>query len=131
MHCVTHNYLFHNSVKANAEACLDEALSDTELSAQLNTLLFAAMDTSKSHETFFFKLLSSIAVASGALGKILQLLSTHKDVQDRLRIEIAQAREANEGHDLSHQILHDLPLLSAVVRETLRLHPPVPYTWRV
>ena len=55
----------------------------------------------------------------------------HKDVQDRLRIEIVQARKENEGHDLSHQTLHDLPLLSAVIRETLRLHPPVPYTWRM
>jgi len=47
------------------------------------------------------------------------------EIQDRLRAEICEARHANNGQDLSLQTLSDLPYLSAVIRETLRVHPPV------
>ena len=40
-------YYFH-SVKANAEASIDDALLEKELAAQLNSLTFAATDTSES-----------------------------------------------------------------------------------
>ena len=66
------------------------------------TLTFAAMDTT-----------------SGALGKILFLLSTHQDVQDKLRQEVAEARKQG---DLSYDELVALPYLEAVCRETLRMY---------
>jgi len=61
---------------------------------------------------------------------MLQLLSTHQDLQNRLRAEIVEARSVNGGEDLSFQAIDNLRLLSAVIRETLRLYPPVPYVTR-
>ena len=73
------------------------------------TLTFAAMDTT-----------------SGALGRILFLLSIHQDVQNKLRQEITEARKSG---DLSHDELVALPYLDAVCKETLRLyaHHPLHY----
>jgi len=63
---------------------------------------------------------------SGALGRILFLLSIHQDVQDKLRQEI---REARKSGDLSYDELVALPYLDAVCRETLRVFvcPPLYY----
>ena len=69
----------------------------------------------------------SYLLGSSALCRILQLLSTNQDLQTRLRDEIVEARKANGGNDLSYQAIDDLQILSAVIRETLRLYPPVPH----
>ncbi|KAH9846563.1 cytochrome P450, partial [Lenzites betulinus] len=54
-------------------------------------------------------------------------LARNPDVQDRLRAECARF----DGRELTHEELHTkLPFLDAVVRETLRLHPAVPYMER-
>ena len=66
------------------------------------TLVLAAMDTT-----------------SGALGRILFLLSIHQDVQNKLRQEIVEARKLG---DLSYDELVALPYLEAVCRETLRVY---------
>jgi len=118
-------------VKANVEASANDKLREEELLAQLNTLLFAGSDTS---ELFLFNWLcvtSHLPIASGALARALQLLALHQDVQDKLRAEIVAARKANGDHDLDYQGIENLPFLSAVVRETLRLYPPVPHLPRV
>ena len=56
---------------------------------------------------------------SNALARIIYLLSTHQDVQSKLRQEIvdARSRHGNLGYD---EIVA-LPYLDAVCRETLRL----------
>jgi cytochrome P450 len=56
---------------------------------------------------------------SNALGRILHLLSTHQDVQIKLRQEIVDARGCHG--DLGYDELAALPYLDAVCRETLRL----------
>ena len=70
-------------------------------------LTFAAMDST-----------------SGALAKILFLLSIHQDVQNKLRQEIAEARKSG---DLGYDELVALPYLDAVCRETLRLYAHHPF----
>ncbi|KAF9565205.1 cytochrome P450 [Agrocybe pediades] len=92
-------------MKANMEVGKDDALTEEEVIGQMSTLIFAATDTT-----------------SSALSRVLQLLSQHKDIQEKLRREITEATE--EG-DLSHDQLVSLPYLDAVCRETLRLYPPV------
>lgn len=67
-----------------------------------STLTFAAMDTT-----------------SNALARIIHLLSTHLDVQSKLRQEIMDAR--SRGGELGYDELVALPYLDAVCRETLRL----------
>lgn len=57
---------------------------------------------------------------SSALSRILYLLATHQDVQEKLRSEIAEAREG--GAALSYDELVSLPYLDAICRETMRLY---------
>jgi cytochrome P450 len=58
---------------------------------------------------------------SAALARILSVLSSHPEVQDRVRQEILERLAKNDGQDLSYDGLVSLPLLDAVCRETLRL----------
>ncbi|MCC8246664.1 cytochrome P450 [Saccharothrix luteola] len=60
-------------------------------------------------------LLSSHHVPATALAWALHELSTHPDVQERARAEATAHPDPTA----------DLPLCRAVIRETLRLHPPV------
>ncbi|KIM39744.1 hypothetical protein M413DRAFT_74240 [Hebeloma cylindrosporum] len=99
-------------MRANMDAYAsgEDSLTEEELTAQVSSLTFAAMDTT-----------------SGALGRILFLLSIHQDVQNKLRQEI---REARKSGDLSYDELVALPYLDAVCRETLRVYPPLSTTSR-
>ncbi|KAF8957107.1 cytochrome P450 [Flammula alnicola] len=99
-------------MRANMTASKEESLTRDELLGQMATLTFAAMDTT-----------------SSALTRLLYLLATHQDVQDKLRKEIREAKEA-EGGDLPYDKLVSLPYLDAICRETLRLHAPVTMTRR-
>ncbi|KAJ3861973.1 cytochrome P450 [Lentinula novae-zelandiae] len=75
---------------------------------QMNTLIFAAMDTT-----------------SSAMARILHLLSQHPEAQEKLRQEIIEAKHLKDGHDFSYEDLSTLPYFDAVCRETLRLYTPV------
>ena len=55
---------------------------------------------------------------SSAISRILHLLAQRRDVQDKLRQEVLEARAHGE---LDYDSLHALPYLDAVCRETLRL----------
>jgi cytochrome P450 len=54
-----------------------------------------------------------------ALSRTLQLLSTHPEIQDKLREELIDAHTT--GGQLSYDTLVELPYLDAICRETLRL----------
>ena len=56
---------------------------------------------------------------SNALARTIHLLSTHQDVQSKLRQEIVDARTLHGN--LGYDELVALPYLDAVCRETLRL----------
>ncbi|KAF5362054.1 hypothetical protein D9756_002095 [Leucocoprinus leucothites] len=94
-------------MKANAKASQEDRLSDAEVVGQISTFVFAAMDTTTS-----------------AVSRILHLVATHQDVQDRLREEIQDAQKIGQ---VDYDKLVSLPYLDAVCRETLRLFPPVPF----
>ncbi|KAF8956301.1 cytochrome P450 [Flammula alnicola] len=91
-------------MRANMTTSKEEGLTRDELLGQMATLIFGAMDTT-----------------SSALTRLLYLLATHQDVQDKLRKEIKEAKEV-EGGDLPYDKLVSLPYLDAICRETLRLY---------
>ncbi|KAF5328481.1 hypothetical protein D9611_014532 [Ephemerocybe angulata] len=93
-------------LKANMTASEEDRMPDDELIAQISTFIFAGMDTT-----------------SNALARILHLLSEHQEVQDKLRQEVSEAYEKQDG-DLDYDTLNSLEYLDAVCRESLRLHPP-------
>ncbi|KAJ8494947.1 hypothetical protein ONZ45_g13060 [Pleurotus djamor] len=91
----------------------DAKMSDEELIGQMTVLIFGAQDTT-----------------SSALSRTLYLLATHQDIQKRLRSEILAALHDNDDSRLSYDAMISLPLLDAVLKETLRLFPPVPFVRR-
>ncbi|KAI0764581.1 cytochrome P450 [Trametes elegans] len=97
-------------LRANMTVDESERLPDEQIVGQINTLLFAATDTT-----------------SHVMAQVLQLLAEHPDVQDKLRREIIAARD---GHDIAYDKLHSLPYLEAVCKETLRMFPPTPIVLR-
>ena len=57
---------------------------------------------------------------SSALARTLWILSQRQDAQDKLRLEIREARARKGPGDLDYDELN-LPYLDAVCKETLRL----------
>jgi cytochrome P450 len=86
---------------------------------------------------------AGLETTTAAVGRALYMLAKHPDVQARLRTEINDAMIAYQASDvrplakdnstsvrLSYDALMSLPLLDAVVRETLRLYPSLPVLTR-
>ncbi|KAB5591162.1 Cytochrome P450 [Ceratobasidium theobromae] len=92
-------------LKANMEASEGDRLPEDQILGQMNTLVFAG------HET-----------TSGALARILEVLSQNQSMQDRLRDELLEAPD-----NMTYDELHSLEYLDAICRETLRLFPPVSF----
>ncbi|CAA7260921.1 unnamed protein product [Cyclocybe aegerita] len=99
-------------VRANTMPDLSEnqRLSDEDVLAQMSTFLVAGHETTSTATTW-----------------ALFVLSQHPAIQSALRSELATISTDNPSMD----DLSSLPYLDAVVRETLRLYPPVPSTARV
>ena len=102
-----------NDVLADLVRARDEAgdtLTDDELIGQTFLLFFAGHDTTRS-----------------ALAWTLALLAQHPDILGEVHEEL---RETLHGAPPSLQQLTTLPHLDAVVKESLRLFPPAPWTLR-
>ncbi|KAK7684461.1 hypothetical protein QCA50_012408 [Cerrena zonata] len=96
----------------NARASEEDKLSEEELLGQMTILVFAATDTTTT-----------------ALAQTLHILAEQPEIQEKLRVEIKEAR-LKAGGDIPHDELMALPFLDAVCRETLRLYPPVTFITR-
>lgn len=104
---VSENNIMRVLIKANQTLDPAEKMNEEEVQGQINTLVTAANVTS-----------------SRAISMVLYNLSNRPDLQDRLREEIMGAKAASGGK-LSFDQLEALPIMDAVVRETLRRFPPL------
>ncbi|KAL0947926.1 hypothetical protein HGRIS_010557 [Hohenbuehelia grisea] len=95
-------------MKENENASEEDKLPEQDIVDQMSTLTFAAMDTT-----------------SSTISRVLQLLTMHPDVQEKVHEELVKAR-AEYGNDIPYNELVALPWLDAVCRETLRMYPPIP-----
>ncbi|KAI0036280.1 cytochrome P450 [Vararia minispora EC-137] len=93
---------FRMLLQANAALPKESRLSESELVAQVNSILFAGTEA------------STVTIA-----RILLSLSERPQLQETLRQEVLSA----DGFD--HDRLMSLPLLDAVYKETMRAYPPV------
>ncbi|KAJ7915749.1 cytochrome P450 [Mycena leptocephala] len=93
------------SLLMKSNMCSEEGLhlTDEELVASTSIIIFAATDTT-----------------SSSLNRFLHVIAQNPDVQDKLRAEILGHPET-----LDHDTIVGLPYLDAVIRETMRLYPPV------
>ncbi|CAE6442879.1 unnamed protein product [Rhizoctonia solani] len=93
-------------LKQNEIVSPDEQMTEEEILAQVNGLIFAGHDTT-----------------SGGLARTLHLLAQHPMVQDQLRAEVREAHGLH-GKELDYDQLNSLKYLDAVCRESLRLWSP-------
>ncbi|KZO96850.1 cytochrome P450 [Calocera viscosa TUFC12733] len=78
-------------------------ITSTELAAQMNTLILAGYETT-----------------ANSLSWCLHELSTRPALQKKIREELAQF-----PHPTYDQLQNQMPVLESILRETLRMHPPV------
>ncbi|KAH7323306.1 cytochrome P450 [Rhizoctonia solani] len=100
-------------MKANESAGSESYIDRETLIGHMNVFIFAG------HET-----------TSTAVSRILDVLAQRPDIQVRLREELRQYFEANPD-ETHHDALLELPYLDGIVREALRLHPPVAVISRI
>ena len=93
--------------RASRASNLTHRIPEAEVLAHIRVTMFAGADTT-----------------SAALSRAAQMLAEHQDVQDALREEIINAGATALTDPGS------LPLLDAVVKETLRLFPPAQVSQR-
>ncbi|KAI0029932.1 cytochrome P450 [Vararia minispora EC-137] len=98
-------------LRANAAASVNERLSDSELLAQISGFTIAGSDTT-----------------SNTINRMMYLLATHPEVQEKLRHELVEAGAGSD--DMKYDDITSLPYLEAVCRETLRLYPAGPFVLR-
>lgn len=109
--------IFH-SVQSNI--CNDDStktLSDPDLLDQISSFFFAGSDTT-----------------ALSLSWCLYFLALHPDIQTHLREELTHPTappQSSNSEDRAYDVLDSFSLLDSVVRETLRLAPPVHGTLRV
>ena len=97
----------------------ESRVSDEDILHNVNTFMFAGSDTSSLSVTW-----------------TLLLLAQHPDIQTRLREEMlavpnAPSSMTDEEVESMHEVIANLPFLHNVVRESLRLIPPVHSSLRV
>ncbi|XP_044969032.1 cytochrome P450 89A2-like [Hordeum vulgare subsp. vulgare] len=75
-----------------------------------------------------------LGAGSGSVVASLEWTLAHlveqPDVQEKLRQEIIDCQKSNIGGVISSKTLRGMPYLHAVVMESLRMHPPVPFILR-
>lgn len=86
-----------------------DILYSIHLTPHASVMIFGAQDTT-----------------SSALSRMLYLLSTNNDIQDQVRDELRAAfrtrkSAGNNSERLDYDELSALPLLDAIIKETLRL----------
>ncbi|PPR01289.1 hypothetical protein CVT24_006364 [Panaeolus cyanescens] len=100
-------------MQANAEADEEDRMPDETVIANMSSIVLAGQDTT-----------------SGAMCRLLDLMTLDRDLQDWLREEIDEALAKKNGKPLDFYELNALPRLDATCREALRLFSPVTFVWR-
>ncbi|KAJ6532558.1 cytochrome P450 [Mycena capillaripes] len=103
--------LITSMIRANWEAEEAERMSDDAVLANMGSIVLGGQETTPS-----------------SLARLLSIVAENPDLQQRLREEICEAKAKKApGADLDFNELKRLPLLDALVREMLRIHPAVTF----
>lgn len=141
--CLSSKFLFYDiyiQVRAQVSASKEDLMPDAEVISQITCVLlypFLFFPLKRNSSTLLF---AAQDTTSSALARTLQELASHPAAQARLRHEVRYAKassldldndEKDGGAFGDYDTLMRLPFLDAIIRETLRLHAPVSWIWRV
>lgn len=118
--------LMSRSAVAPANKKKLKSLLDLMLDIHLNGGNFDLKDIQFQLDNFVF---AGHDTVSNALGFILICLANYSDIQQRVRAEINEVI-ADDATEISSEHLSNFPYLEMVIKETLRLYTPVPFTGR-
>ncbi|KAL0958596.1 hypothetical protein HGRIS_013937 [Hohenbuehelia grisea] len=107
------NDLVNLLVKANELADANDRMAESTILANISSIVHGAQETS-----------------SGVLSRLISVMAQNRDLQRQLREELDSAKGLSVDGELGFKELDALPLLDAVIRETLRLYTPVTFVWR-
>ncbi|KAI8434894.1 hypothetical protein MSG28_003373 [Choristoneura fumiferana] len=113
-----------NAVRAAAAALLATLM----LNVQKTETDFAMTDALITSNSFIF-MLAGLETSSTTMSFCLYELAKHKEVQDLVRADILECMDRHGG--LNYDSVCSMKLTSQVCMETLRLHPPTPFTTRL
>ncbi|XP_033326768.2 putative cytochrome P450 6a14 [Megalopta genalis] len=99
-------------IRDHPEKLGDIELTDSLLAAQAFVFFIAGFETS-----------------SSTISNALYELALNQDIQDKLRSEIKEHHEINNG-EWHYENIKAMPILDGVFKETLRMYPPVPFITR-
>ncbi|GAB1524307.1 hypothetical protein RhiTH_007460 [Rhizoctonia solani] len=111
-------------IKARESEGAESYIDRQSMIGHMNIFIFAG------HEPMRYSLggkqinMVIISDDSASITRILDLLAQHTSIQDRLREELRHYFESNRD-EVHHDALLELPYLDGIVRESLRLFPPV------
>ncbi|KAJ7148550.1 cytochrome P450 [Mycena crocata] len=106
--------LITSMIQANWDAEEADQMPDDVVLANMSSIVHGGQETT-----------------SSSLARFLSLVAADSDLQQRLRLELQEAKAKKApGEDLDFNELERLPLLDAVVREMLRIYSPVTFVWR-
>ncbi|TIC01567.1 cytochrome P450 [Wallemia mellicola] len=92
--------------------------------SDIMTSIFKANNSAKASDRLErVEILGMITQTSGALSRILEVLSNNKEAQDKVRAEIKNASAADGNFE--HDVVQSLPYLEKIIKEVLRLFPPL------
>lgn len=90
-----------------------QPLTDTDIREEVDTFMFEGHDTTKSGIAF-----------------TLYCISRNAEIQSKLYAEIVEVLGTNMQHALTQRQLMLLKYTEQVIKEALRMYPPVPYIGR-
>ncbi|KAF8710252.1 Cytochrome P450 hydroxylase, partial [Rhizoctonia solani] len=120
-------------LRSNANAAPEDRLTDEELLAQIDSFLFAGSDsTSIATIWALYELACNPEIQQALRAELRPLgLNEHAGEQDFASDSGIDIDIATPDHAAQFAAIDSLPLLDRVVRESLRLHPPVHSTLRI
>ncbi|KDR84663.1 hypothetical protein GALMADRAFT_55583 [Galerina marginata CBS 339.88] len=100
-------------MQANVEAEEEDRMLDEVVIANMSAIVLGGQETT-----------------SGAMSRLIDLMTLNPALQDWIREEINEALAKKNGEPLDYYELNALPRLDALCREALRLFAPVTFVWR-
>ncbi|KAF8958854.1 cytochrome P450 [Flammula alnicola] len=100
-------------MQANVEADEEDRMPDEIVIANMSSIVLGGQETT-----------------SGAMSRLLDLMTLNPSLQTWLREEINEASAKKDGAPFDFYELNALPRLDATCREALRLFAPVTFIWR-